>query len=239
MEIAAVCPNPIELDQYAYDEIKKIAEKNKLRFCEISEILLLDIDIGLSVNYYKKIREDILCHCRNGFYNVHHSYNLRLRGRNITTHAIINTLTENIFYHGTSLHKMVPELDAGPIVASRAIEISCKDTAYSLFQKADKQAMSMIIEWLPRLSAQKVFLYEPPIEGVHYYKNMDLPSRLLDINKMSTKELDVYIRAFDFPDKEPAFIEINGKKIHLVIDKRGKYIHQYNLNGCIYFTDKV
>lgn len=239
LEIAAVCPNPIELDQYAYDEIKKIAEKNKLRFCEISEILLLDIDIGLSVNYYKKIREDILCHCRNGFYNVHHSYNLRLRGRNITTHAIINTLTENIFYHGTSLHKMVPELDAGPIVASRAIEISCKDTAYSLFQKADKQAMSMIIEWLPRLSAQKVFLYEPPIEGVHYYKNMDLPSRLLDINKMSTKELDVYIRAFDFPDKEPAFIEINGKKIHLVIDKRGKYIHQYNLNGCIYFTDKV
>lgn len=237
LEIAAVCPIPEKLDPYACSEIKSIAERNRLRVCEISDILSLDIDIGLSVNYHRIIREEILRHCRKGFYNVHHSYNLRLRGRNITTHAILNTLAEPIYYHGTTLHKMVPELDAGPVVASRSVEITPDDTAYTLFRRTDQLALSMLKEWIPRLSNQKIVLYEPPKEGVHSYKATDIPSRVLDTDSMSAEELDVYIRAFDFPGKEPAYIEANGKRIHLVFSRRNEYIHEYPLNGCSYYTD--
>lgn len=237
LEIAAVCLVPQHLDWHAYEVIKNIAEKNNLRICEMAELMQFDVDMGLSVNYHRIINEKILYHCKNGFYNVHHSYNLRLRGRNITTHAILNTLRENIFYHGTTLHKMVAQLDAGSIVASRSIEITSQDTAYTLFQKADYQALSMIKEWMPRLSGQRVFLYDPPMEGIHLYRNDDLPSRMLDVDAMSESELDTYIRAFDFPDKEPAFIEKDGKKIHLVFSMRDGYRYEYKLKGHIYYTD--
>jgi methionyl-tRNA formyltransferase len=80
-----------------------------------------------------------------GFWNIHHSYNLRLRGRNITTHAIIRSKIDNIYYHGTTIHKMVPQLDAGPIVASEAIEICTNDTAYTLFNKVNKIALKNIL----------------------------------------------------------------------------------------------
>lgn len=237
LEIVAVCPVPQRLDPCAHDEFMNIVKKNKLKVCELSDILSLDIDIGLSVNYHRIINERILCHCRKGFYNVHHSYNLRLRGRNISTHAILDTLKEDIFYHGTTLHKMVSELDAGPIVASRSVEIASDDTAYTLFQKADKEAMSMITEWIPRLLTQKVFLYDPPMEGIHSYKMADLPSRKLNEEKMSIEELDVYIRAFDFPGREPAYFERDGKKIHLVFSERDEYRYVYNLKGHIYYTE--
>ena len=237
LKVVAVCPIPKRLDLHVYDDIKSVAERNNLRVCEISDLMSLDIDIGLSVNYHRIINEDILCHCKRGFYNVHHSYNLRLRGRNITTHAILNTHRENIFYHGTTLHKMVPQLDAGPIVASRSVEITNDDTAYTLFQKTDSQALSMIKEWMPRLSSQKVFLYDPPVEGVHFYRTDDLPSRMLNVSEMSCIDLDSYIRAFDFPNKEPAFIEKNGMRIHLVFRMRDEYKYEYNLNGRIYYTN--
>lgn len=238
-EVAAICPIPQELDADAHSAIMDLADKYKLRVCEISRIRELDIDIGLSVNYHRIIGEEILDYCRKGFYNVHHSYNLRLRGRNITTHAILNTLAEDVFYHGTTLHKMIPRLDAGPIVASRSVDIACDDTAGSLFQKVDEAALLMIKEWLPRLAFEKVFLYDPPEEGVHSYKNADLPERMLDVNRMSAAEIDAYIRAFDFPGKEPAFFEASEGKVHLVYRERDQYGHEVALKGNIYYTDAV
>lgn len=236
-EVAAVCPIPEELDADAHGAIMDIADRYKLKVCDISQIRQLEADIGLSVNYHRIIGEDILRHCRKGFYNVHHSYNLRLRGRNITTHAILNTLTENVYYHGTTLHKMIPRLDAGPIAASRSVDIAFDDTAGSLFQKVDDAALHMIKEWLPRLVFQKVFLYDPPKEGIHSYKNADLPDRMLDVNRMTAAEIDAYIRAFDFPGKEPAFFRAPEGKVHLVYRARDRYKYEFEIKGDTYYTD--
>lgn len=236
-EIVAVCPIPKKLDEDFNPLIMEIAHNNNLNVCDISELLNLNIDIGLSINYYKIIDRNVLQHCKKGFYNVHHSYNLRLRGRNITTYAIINTLNENIFYHGTTLHKMAPELDAGAIVASQSVEIENWDTAYSLFQKVDEAALILIKEWLPRIAFQKIFLYEPPKDSVHCYRNIDLPLRALTQENMSNIEIDTYIRAFDFPGYEPAFIEQGEKKIHLVYEPRDEFIFEYKIGDYTYYSD--
>ena len=235
-EIVAVCPVPYKYDPEYYDQMMEIVRNNHYLVCDINELKDMAIDIGLSVNYHRIIEENILNHCRKGFYNVHHSYNLRLRGRNITTHVLLNTLDEKIHYHGTTLHRMVPELDAGGIVASQAISIMKTDTAYTLFKKIDMLALDMLKEWIPRLAFENVVLYEPPEEMVHKYKNSDLPSREIK-ESMPNERIDVIIRAFDFPGKEPAFIMRNGKQIHLVYTKRDKYQRAFEINGNLYYAE--
>lgn len=235
-DVIAVCPVPLISDPDYYGKMTDIINENSFYTCDIDKLIDKEIDIGLSVNYHKIIGENILNHCKKGFYNVHHSYNLRLRGRNITTHALLNTLQEDVFYHGTTLHLMVSELDAGGIVASEAINIETTDTAYSLFNKTDEVALKMIIEWFPRIAKEKIFLYHPPEEGVHSYKNSDLPSREININ-MSEQTIDSYIRAFDFPGKEPAYIQEHGRKIYLVFEKRDQYNKKFVLHGKTYYTE--
>lgn len=228
---------PYDADKEYHDKMMQIISENHYRVCEMSGIKNLDIDMGLSVNYHKIIGEDILCHCKKGFYNIHHSYNLRLRGRNITTHAILNTLNENICYHGTCLHRMISKLDAGPIIASRAVSIEEDDTAYSLFQKADMAAFEMAKEWLPRIAFQEVMPYNPPEAGIHNYRDRELPDRSIDLSIVTGKELSVWVRAFDYPGKEPAFFYEDGCKKHLVFRRRDSYVHERRINGDLYFTE--
>ncbi len=236
-DVVAVCPVPHNEDPNSYYDIQKVIEENNYRQCDIEELLGLDIDVGLSVNYHRIIRKEILDHCRIGFYNVHHSYNMRLRGRNISTHALLNTLDENIRYHGSSIHLMVEELDAGPIVSTKAVEIEDSDTAYSLFCKANEAAYEIVKEWLPRIVTQKIYPYYPPIEGIHKYLNLDIPDRRIDLASMSQQVVDVYIRAFDFPGKEPAFLECEGVIKHLVFSPRDEYITPISLGDKTYYTE--
>ena len=235
-DVIAVCLIPSEFDADYHKILLEYVNKHKLNVCDISELKNMEIDIGLSVNFHKIICPEILDHCKKGFYNVHHSYNLRLRGRNITTHAILNTLSEEIFYHGTTLHKMVAELDAGPIVASHAIGIEKEDTAYSLFCKADKAALSLIKEWLPRIAFQDIFPYQPPVDGIHMYKAADMPKRILYTDYMDSKTINTYIRAFDFKGNEPAYIQLEGKKLHLVFYPRDQYQYGYQIKGHMYYS---
>lgn len=236
--MVAVCPIPYEADLEYHDAMMNTVNENGLYVCDIRGLKRIEPEIGLSVNYHRIIRGDILSCCAKGFYNIHHSYNLRLRGRNITTHAILNTVRENIFYHGTSLYLMSSKLDAGSIVAARSISIEASDTAYTLFNKADEAAFELVKEWLPRLAGQKVFLYEPPAEGIHFYRASDLPDRQIDI-RMRAEEINAYVRAFDFPGKEPCYMVWNGSKVHLVYKEREPYSHKVEIKGCCFYSDKA
>lgn len=235
VSIEAVCPIPPEQDSEAAEEMMQVISENHLSVYSMEQVKEMRFDIGLSVNYHKIISADILKTCYKGFYNVHHSYNLRLRGRNITTHAILNSRKDNIYYHGTTLHKMVPELDAGPIVASVACEIGKDDTAYTLFKKADSLALQLVMEWFPRIVTQTVYGYQPPSEDVHYYKSKDLPSKKIPVETLTSEEVYDYVRAFDFPGNEPAYIIDNGVK-PLVIKSREDYTQKIFVAGKYYYT---
>lgn len=182
----------------------------------------LEFDIGISVNYHKVIKESTLKLAHRGFWNIHHSYNLRLRGRNTNTHAILRSSTDNIYYHGTTIHKMVAELDAGPIVASQATPIYPTDTAYTLFLRLNELAFSLFKEWIPRIAFEEVYPYAPPTKGVMMFKAADLPSREL-YPTLTNDEIYDKVRAFDFPGHEPAYFYKDGKKVELVIYKRDNY----------------
>lgn len=231
--IKAICPIEKKYDEQHYTAMIDLAAKYKIKLCDINQFP--EADYGLSVNYNRIINSEALFRCKNGFFNVHHSYNLRLRGRNISTHAILNTLHEKIYYHGTCIHRMVPALDAGPIVASVSFPIAPDDTAYSLFCKADRFALELIKDWWPRILWQTVFPYMPSEEGIHIYKNSELPSRIIETANLD--EIDALIRAFDFPGKEPAYILKNGEKTHLVYHRRDNYQNEIQIGEKTFFTD--
>ena len=237
LQITAVCPVPFEFDMDFADELQKVIKENHLKSCVFEDLKGMKFDIGLSVNYHAIIPDEILQICEKGFYNIHHSYNLSLRGRNTTTHAILNTKKEGVYYHGTTLHKMISQLDAGPVVASTACEIDDNDTAYSLFCKVDALALQIIKEWIPRLAYQTVYPYQPPKEGIHYYKNKDLPSKEIQIDLLEGDVIYDYVRAFDFPGKEPAYVMKNGVKRNLVLHKRPGFTKKIEIKNCIYYTD--
>lgn len=237
VEICAVCPIPKEYDMAAADEMRAVIMENQLPEYTMDEIKDMYFDVGLSVNYHKIIPAEILSLCTKGFYNIHHSYNLRLKGRNITTHAILNARKEGIHYHGTTLHMMVPELDAGPIVASAACEIRENDTAYTLFERVDALALQLIKEWFPRIAFETIYTYMPPEEGVHCYKNKDLPPKEIPLRELNSDEFFDYVRAFDFPGNEPAFIIEKGIKKHLVVQAREGYEKKILIKDKYYYTD--
>jgi methionyl-tRNA formyltransferase len=236
-EISGICLSP-NSDISEEVKFKKLIEQRSLREIALSDLNDMKFDLGVSVNYHKIIHDDILSLAPKGFWNIHHSYNMRLRGRNITTHAILRSKKENVYYHGTSIHKMIAQLDAGPVVATLSTAILPSDTAYSLFSKVDKLALKLFIEWFPRIAFEQIYTYSPPNNGVLIFKNNDLPSREISY-LLSSEEIYDIVRAFDFPGKESAYIISNGRKIELVIKRRGRYKTKVEISNRIYFTPPI
>src|SRR6188768_2656156 len=67
-------------------------------------------DLIVSVNYDRIIKEPLLSSAKLGCVNVHHSHNLRIRGRHCATHAILLARKTGVWEHGTTLHYMAEEL---------------------------------------------------------------------------------------------------------------------------------
>lgn len=235
-EVTGVCPLPIDFDPNFHTSMSTIIDNRNLRVLNIEDVKYETFDIGLSVNYHKILKEDVLNIPSKGFYNIHHSYNLRLRGRNITTQAILKARKTGFNYHGTTLHKIVPALDCGPIVASCSCEIAPDDTAYTLFQKVDALALDTIKTWMPRIASNSVVLYETPNEGFYYFKNTDLPSKQVPCDFLSDEEIYDYVRAFDFPGYDPSYFMINNKEIPVVIKERAPYIIPLQFRNHTYYT---
>ncbi len=234
-EVIGACLYPLDGHRYWSRDPRDLCEKYNIPEFSVSDLLVKTFDLGISVNYHELVPKAVLNIPQKGFWNIHHAYNLRLKGRNTITHAILNSKVDRIHYHGTTIHKMVEKLDVGPIAASRAVPIEENDTAYSLFNKLDNLALDLITEWLPRIAYEQVFTYEPPTEGIRMFKNSDLPEKKIDLN-WNINYIHDFVRAFDFPGFEPAFYLEDEKKIHVVLSSREGYMKPLNVQGKIFYT---
>ncbi|GAB4393561.1 MAG: phosphoribosylglycinamide formyltransferase [Gammaproteobacteria bacterium] len=78
--------------------------------------------------------------------NLHPSLLPKYRGLN--THA--RALAAGDHEHGTSVHIVVPELDAGPVLAQAKLTINSKDTADTLRQRVQQlehQLYPIVLDW--------------------------------------------------------------------------------------------
>jgi len=238
--VGCVVRSPAEESWWVSDPFHLVSSKK----ISLEDIGSIDFDLGVSINYWSIIPESIISRAKLGFVNVHHSYLLSLKGRDMQTHAILNARKNNSWYHGTTLHYINENLDSGPIIASDSCDITEYDTAWTLFNKVEQLSKDLIKIWLPR-----IVLSNPPtaspqhkIQDAVKFRR-DLPSSLIsDLRADPIFSYDV-VRAFDFNGNyEMASTFINGERVYLTTNRsmskdlllildETRYIYSVNLNN--------
>ena len=94
------------------------------------ELVALNADLGVVVAYGGLIREPLLSAPRLGWVNLHFSLLPRWRGAAPVQHAVIAGDAET----GAMVFRLVPELDAGPVVATLRRPIGAHETAGRLLE---------------------------------------------------------------------------------------------------------
>ena len=114
--------------------------------------------------------------------NVHPSLLPRWRGAAPVERAIMAGDNET----GVTIHRTIPELDAGPIAAQRAFPIGPKDDAGAVYAKAGAIAAELLAEVL---SGPPEFRPQPE-EGATYAERLSPADRELDWNRSPTELLN-------------------------------------------------
>lgn len=188
---------------------------NKYPSLELEDLNDLDFDFGISINYWKIIPDNIIMKPKLGFINLHHSYNLSYKGRDMTTHVLRSFRKNKQFFHGTTLHYTDDGLDTGPVIASLPCDILESDTAWSLFNKTEEVGEELLEYWLPKLVLNKAPTMKPePNDELNFRKEL---KREVDGN-MTDVEMYDFVRSLDFNNLfEPAYLVIRGEKRYLTI----------------------
>lgn len=210
---------------------------------KISEVRKMNFDIGLSINWEKKIDKKLLSVPNYGFINLHNSYMNILRGRNICHHAILlkEKLKKNFF--GLTFHFMNEKFDDGDIIFSKKITISKYDSCWDLYKKyelySEKIFKTLILDKWFFLKKKK----PKNIKKFYYFKKKNILKK--DITNLK-KNFNFYniVRSLEFPGFEPAFVIINNKKNFLYTKKKNDRKELFNIrdknkNYKIYFSKKI
>lgn len=205
------------------------------------QIANIDFDFGVSINYWRIIEDYIITKPKLGFVNLHHSYNLCLRGRDMASHAILSARETGRNYHGTTLHYTDDGLDTGPIIAARSCPITEVDTAWTLFNKVETLGKELISEWLPELVKAKAPIAYPE-SGHPLNWRMNEETRYIECIKSDPLRAFDFVRAYDFNGHfMPAYTIIDGLKVYLTTMKNENTHEIYRIDDlrAIFSTDWV
>lgn len=111
------------------------------------EIKKLNPDFGVLVAYGKIIPKDIIDIFPYGVINIHPSLLPLYRGPTPIEQAILDGLQET----GTSIMRLVPEMDAGPVYASEKITLKGNESKVELAQMLLNLGSTLLIDTLPRI----------------------------------------------------------------------------------------
>lgn len=106
------------------------------------------VDVILNVHSLYVVHHDVITSARVGAYNLHPGPLPRYAGLNAPSWAIYRDERE----YGVTLHKMSPDIDAGPIVYQTMFLIAPTDTGLTLNHKCWKEGLSLIERFLRELS---------------------------------------------------------------------------------------
>lgn len=102
------------------------------------------VDLILNVHSRYVIHEKVINAPRIGSFNLHPGP--------LPAYAGLNTVSWAIYRdertYGVTVHKMVPEIDAGPIVSQSFFKIEAKDTALSLYSRCIKAGVPLVLQLL-------------------------------------------------------------------------------------------
>jgi methionyl-tRNA formyltransferase len=119
-----------------------VIEAARLDEAATRRIVDLEPDLGVIVAYGGLVREPLLSAPRNGWINLHFSLLPAWRGAAPVQHALIAGDTET----GASVFRLVPELDAGDVFATRSRTVGDDDTAGTLLEALAHEGADLLAD---------------------------------------------------------------------------------------------
>jgi len=230
VEVPVVVTYPSDEDNWWNGSVHALSEEFGYETLEIAQedrLFEYEFDWLLSVYYPNILGGELLAHPDEGALNLHQAELPRYRGSNVFSHSIMNAREDDYWQHGTTLHFMAEQVDAGDVVARRFAEITEDDTARSLYEKVRTESVELFEEQLPNIVSGKVHdmrTPQPDFDSPQYFYPKSSLDELKEIplEELSDEdsETEVYdrIRALDFPPHEPAWTVVAGRKVYLTHD---------------------
>lgn len=222
------------------DYTQNLLNKNHLIHSKVVDSLKLlkymDYDLGFSIKYNKKISKPYIDKANLGFWNIHFSYLMKIRGVYTNTFAILNRkLVNNV--HGVTLHKMDEFIDNGDILDSVKFPIVSNDTAYDLFVKCNELAINMLKKNLFTIISNDYNLIKNNNDYIEVFLQ-DFPSKIIPKYLIGESFYD-FVRALDFPGYDCAiYRDDNYGDIPLVIKSRDEFVLAIRIENYDFFTNK-
>ena len=175
---------------------------------EINHLKKLKPDLVIVVAYGKILPEKLLNIENLSFLNVHASLLPRWRGAAPIQRAIMMGDKET----GISIMKIVPKLDAGPILIQSKLSINNKVNYEEMSEKMSDLGAKLIIDALELIKNNKANFTPQDETKVVYAKKIAKIESKINWNE-SAEEILAKIRAF-YPNPGTWF-ELNGKRIKI------------------------
>ena len=175
---------------------------------EINHLKKLKPDLVVVVAYGKILPEKLLNIENLSFLNVHASLLPRWRGAAPIQRAIMMGDKET----GISIMKIVPKLDAGPILIQSKLSINNKINYEEMSEKMSDLGAKLIIDALELIKSNKANFTPQDETKVVYAKKIEKIESKINWNE-SAEEILAKIRAF-YPNPGTWF-ELNGKRIKI------------------------
>lgn len=218
VEIVGVVAPPFE--GWWNDRLRETVHTLAIPDLSLGQLVAARPEVLFSINYWRTLPGEVIHAIPGGVVNVHHSYNLRFRGRYSTSWAIVHARRDKFWNHGTTLHYIDESLDRGRIIASRACAIEESDTAATLFEKVEALAFDLFRERFRSILEGSCETYAPPEPSFFYggdsNKNLEMswdwePEAIYD-----------FVRAWTFPGRPTPYFVYRGMKLFVRLDCAGE-----------------
>lgn len=204
-------------------DIEAMCEENNICYYyseRVDNLIDRKADMLISFSYSKKIPIDIINAVRFAI-NIHPAPLPYYKGKGCSFHAIYNNETK----WAATAHMMTDVFDDGEIVDIEWFDIETAQLyGYELREKTWDIALVVLDRVLKQYLLTNNIESHPQEKCGKYYSQKDLDDLKRVYRDDKAEEIDRKIRAFWFPSKEGAYIELDGKRYQLIDEKISKII---------------
>lgn len=178
--------------------VKKLAVENNIKVLqpaklskspEMAEIIDLQPDLLITAAYGQFLPSKLLAAARIAAINVHGSLLPKYRGGAPVQYSIINGDPET----GISIMYMVKKMDAGDVIAQRAIPIEKDDDNGTMFKKLSILGRDLLLETLPKLINGDITATPQDEDQVVFSPNISTDQERIDY-RLTAQEIDNKVR---------------------------------------------
>ncbi len=165
----------------------------KLSTIEIKEwVQEMDLDLGVSVGYDKKLPGWLVAQPEHGTANIHPALLPRYRGANPYFWVIKNREEKT----GTTLHYMDEQFDTGPIISQQTISLEGNETMGEIFFELNNIGCSLALNLINQVKKSQIPAGESQPEKGDFPEAPRVNERHLRIDwSVPYEEIDALVRA--------------------------------------------